>query len=84
MYLLYCRFCYSLAVYEASEWLKQQEENAMKSSNTTAAVDGASSTSSSSSTNTKPSNYDLFRLAARNTESNYSYSLDIQEKYGLL
>ena len=84
MYLLYCRVFFSLAVHEASEWLKQQEDNAMKSSNTTAAVDGASSTSSSSSTNTKPSNYDLFRLAARNTESNYSYSLDIQEKYGLL
>ena len=39
---------------------------------------------SSSATSAKPSNYDLFRLAARNTESNYSYSLDIQEKYGLL
>ena len=65
-------------MYEASEWLKQQEDNAIKSSNTTAAADGANSNSSSSSTSTKPSNYDLFRLATRNTESNYSYSLDIQ------
>lgn len=85
MYLLYCRDLFSLAVHEASEWLKQQEDNAMKSSNKVA--DGSSNTNSntsSSATGSMPSNYDLFRLAARNTESNYSYSLDIQEKYGLL
>ena len=48
------------------------------------ASSNTNSNTSSSATGTKPSNYDLFRLAARNTESNYSYSLDIQEKYGLL
>lgn len=61
-------------MYEASEWLIQQEENAMKSGNKVA--DGSSN--SSSAIGSMPCNYDLFRLATRNTESNYSYSLDIQ------
>ena len=29
------------------------------------------------------SNYDLFRLAARNMESTYTHSMDIQEKYNI-
>jgi hypothetical protein len=66
---------YSLASYEATEWAKRQRANQQGSSTGSASAGAGDS---------QPSNYDLFRLAARNLDSGYSYSLDIQEKYGLI
>lgn len=64
---------YSLASYEATEWAKRQR-----------ASQQGSSAGCAGGGDSQPSNYDLFRLAARNLDSGYSYSLDIQEKYGLI
>ena len=62
---------FSLAAYEATEWARNKNYN-----------------NNGDSTNPNgpgvQSNYDLFKLAARNLESTYTHSMDIQEKYGIL
>jgi hypothetical protein len=68
---------HSLASYEATEWAKRQRASQVGSNS-------SNSAGSAGAGDSQPSNYDLFRLAARNLDSGYSYSLDIQEKYGLI
>ena len=64
---------HSLAAYEATEWARNKKNNT-NSDGTSASANGPG----------EQSNYDLFRLAARNLESSYTHSMDIQEKYGIL
>jgi hypothetical protein len=69
-----------LASYEATEWAKRQRASQQQQEPGNSSNAGGGGGDSGN----QPSNYDLFRLAARNLDSDYSYSLDIQEKYGLL
>lgn len=69
--LLSNTFICSVASFEAAEWAKTHRKR-NTAGNEMNEDEG------------RPSNYDIFRLAARNLDSGMSYSLDIQEKYGLL
>lgn len=66
---------FSLAAYEATEWAKQQKANSSSGTNGNGNASGRNPG--------EASNYDLFRIAARNMGSTYSHSMDIQERYGI-
>lgn len=69
-------FLPSLAAYEATEWAKQQKANSSSGG-------GGNNIGNGGRNPGDASNYDLFRMAARNMDSSYSHSMDIQERYGI-
>ena len=74
---------YSMAAYEATEWARTQKEKQQQQQNGGKSGSYGGGGAGGAAAQAESSNYNLFRLAARNMENSYTHSMDIQEKYNI-